>query len=742
MAIPGNLLSATTESIDPNTSGWRAVLNCVQTLGSGGRTGDGVLKLSSSAAGEMQTRTVSYSTVVPGVLYQAFADASSTDQPERIGIAWGDSLGRITSTTWSLTTDTASSTWHRISVAAVAPVGAYTAYVVLSATATAASKISYFENVYLGQPIRTSGNLLSFSVEGAGEIDTSGWAVDANCTITRDAPMVSWPVTWYLSGGEVIKATVTANGDASIKAAETPAVTPGKEYRGYCYLNPPTSSSTCWVELRWLNSSGTLISSKRATLAAPGTGWYRQYVSGVAPTGAATCVFAAGITSASAGQVLRVETAVAQLAPQLRPGSVLTYEDTSFEEGVGTWTVTAGTATVARSTPWGSVGYDGSYALVLTASAAGASTLTSARYPVTPGVSWRAVGVFTATGGGTWQISPQLHWYDSGGVSISRSALAAQSMAADGNWWEIWNDITAPSNAASAAIEIDITAPAAGSLDIDEMGLLQALPSWTVAENDDLGLITVTMRDLISGDDLTLYRVVGGSQAVVRGPDGWLQGTALASSEMVVEDYEAPIGQPVSYRRELYAPSTGSLDGTGISAPVTLAMADPSGIWLKDPVQPQRNVLLTAATAPDWARPIEATEYRIRGRRNSVVLSDVRGGLSGTLQVWTLTDDERSALHFALDPGHPLLIQVAPGLGIEDVYTSVGEAVEARHVPYGGEPRRLWSLPLTQVDAPLGGVGGSAAWTVSDLATTWATVLDASAAYATVLDMVLDNRQV
>jgi hypothetical protein len=727
--------------VDPDTSGWRVVTNCTKSLGSGGRNGDGVLTLTSAAAGEMQASTFMLYSVTGGVTYQAFVDASSANQPERIGIEWfSGSLASI-GATWSLTTSAASSTWHRVSVAAVAPVGAVRARILLSATTSASGKTHFFENAYLGQPFRTSGNLLSFNVESGGEIDTSGWAVDANCTISRDVPAVSWPVDWYYSGGEVIKATVTANGNASIKTAEAPAVVPGTEYRGYCYLNPSTSSSSCWVELRWFNASNTLISSKRGTLAAPGTGWYRQYVSGVAPAGAATCVLAAGITSATAGQVVRVEGAVAQVAPQLVPGSVLSYEDTSFEQGVGGWTISSGSATIARSTPWGTAAYGGSYALTLTAPASGTSVLASARYPVTPSVSWRAQGQF-APASGIWQIGPNIHWYDGSGTSISRSALVADSVPATGTWWATWNDVTAPANAATAAIEIDITAPAAGTLEIDWPALFEALPSWDVEADDDLGLITVTMRDLDSGDTLTLYRVVGGAQSIVRGPDGWLQGTLLSSTQMVVEDYEAPIGQDVTYRRELYVPSTGALQQSATSSSVSLAMADPSEVWLKDAQQPWRNVRLTAAVAPDWARPIEATEYRVRGRRNSVILTDVRGGLTGTLQVWTLSDAERAALHFLLDTGHPLLIQLNPGLGIEDVYASVGEATEARFIAYGGEPRRQWSLPLTQVDAPLGGVGGSAAWTVQDVATTWATVLDASAAYATVLDMVLDNRQV
>ena len=66
MPIPGNLLSATTESVDPNTSGWTPKLNCTLLLGAGGRNGPGSLNVRSVAAGEMQARTVSSYTVTAG----------------------------------------------------------------------------------------------------------------------------------------------------------------------------------------------------------------------------------------------------------------------------------------------------------------------------------------------------------------------------------------------------------------------------------------------------------------------------------------------------------------------------------------------------------------------------------------------------------------------------------------------------------------------------------------------------
>lgn len=741
MAIPGNFLAAVTEMVDPDTSGWQTVLNCTKSLGSGGRNGDGVLTLTSVASGEMQASTVATFPVTAGTLYQTFADAASANQAERIGIQWLNSSRTQIGLTWSATTNAASASWHRIGVAGPCPVGATLARVVLSATPTAAAKTHFFENVYLGPPITTTGNVFSFNVESGGEIDATGWAVDANCTLTRDVPVAVWPYNWYLSGGNTIKMTVTANGNSSLKTAEQPGVIAGTEYKGDLYISPPTSGAACWVEMRWYDNISTLISAKRAVLVQPSTGVFRQTVSGIAPAGAVSVVLAAGITSATAGQILRVEGAVITVSPPLLAGSVIPYEDSSFEQGIGQWTVGSGVATIARTTPWGTAASEGAYSLTITSSTATKSTLVSGRYPVTPGLSWRAQ-VRVQSPAGTWQVAPTIHWYNAGGTSISRSSPTADPIPSGTSWWRDWNDIVAPAGAVTAAVEVDVTAPSVGAtLRLDSVVLLQTVPAFTANGDDDLGLVTLVLREMNAGDDLTLYRVVGGRQSIVRGPDGWVQGLALASDEIVFEDYEAPLGVPLYYRLETYDPATAALSGTGASSTVTLSLPDPSECWIKDPLQPQRNLRLRASVAPDWSRPVEQTEYRIRGRRNTVILSDVRGGLTGTLKVWTLTDDERSGLHFALDTGNTLFFQFAPGLGLDDMYAAVGEAAEPRLIPYAGEPRRQWSLPLTQQDAPIGGVGGTAGWTVQDVVTTWDAVADVNAAYATLLDLILDNRQ-
>ena len=157
MAIPGNFLSPTTESIDPNTSGWTPKLNCAPLFkGVGGRNGDGCLVTKSVAAGEVQARTVSSYPVTAGTLYYTFADTAGV-VPERIGIRWLNSSGTEISITWSLTTMAASSNWHRVSVAGSAPMGATQAQVALSSTEVGINVSHYWENVYLGLPLRTTG---------------------------------------------------------------------------------------------------------------------------------------------------------------------------------------------------------------------------------------------------------------------------------------------------------------------------------------------------------------------------------------------------------------------------------------------------------------------------------------------------------------------------------------------------------------------------------------------------------
>jgi hypothetical protein len=743
MAIPGNLLSATTESIDPNTSGWTAKLNCTIGKGVGGRNGDGCLSVRSVAAGEMQARTVSSYPVTAGTVYYCFSDtAGATSTGERIGIRWLNASGGELAITWSLSTMAASGGWHRVSVAGQAPAGAALAQVLLSSTEVGASVSHFWENVYLGLPMRVLGNLLPFNTEST-EVDASGWAAVVNATVSRQVPVMNWAVDNYLAGGHTLAMTANAAGNASVLAVDRPAVVPGTEYLAYAYLQPPVLTSQAWIELRFFDTNGNQVGAQRSMLAPPATtGMYRQRASMVAPANAATCSVAAGLDSASAGQVLRLETVVVTVAPQLQAGSVMPYADTSFEQGVAGWSTAAGVATLARTTPWGLSFFDGSYALAVTSSTATASTIRSAMFPVTAGVNWRAQ-ILAHPAAGSWSsVLVRVHWYDAVGADLGTSAGDAYVLPGSA-WYVLASDAVAPAGAAQAAVEFVATASAVSSvLHVDQVALWQVLPLTQVEAVGDGGYVKLTLRELILDYELSVSRVQpDGSRVLVRGTSGLIDRQVITSDLMIIEDHEVPLNVPVYYVIEQYPP--GSLTASSrISDSVTVTLTDINLAWLKDPSNPQRSLKVMVAKAPDWTRPIDQASFVIRGRRNKVTLSGKRQGLEGDLAVVTRSDQERKSLHLLLDSGNVLLWQAVPGMGVDDMYVNVGQVPEARMGALAQDVWRNWTLPLIEADRPVtAGVNGAAGRTCQDLVTEFSTCADLVATYATCEDLLLDRRR-
>ncbi|MFJ4785162.1 hypothetical protein [Streptomyces sp. NPDC088794] len=741
MPIPGNFLSATTESIDPNTSGWTPKLNCTISKGVGGRNGDGCLSVKSVAAGEMQARTVSSYPVTAGTVYYAFADTAGV-VGERIGIRWLNASGGEVGVAYSATTMAASSAWHRVSTAGVAPAGTTQAQVILSSTEVGATVSHYWENVYLGLPLRTQGNLLPFNTEST-EVDATGWAAVVNATVTRQVPVIQWAVDNYLAGGHTLAMTAVAAGNASVLAVDRPAVIPGVEYLAYAYLQPPVLTSQAWIELRFFDVNGNQVAAQRSTLAPPATtGMYRQRASMVAPVNAATCSVAAGLDSASAGQVLRLETVVVTVAPQLQAGSVMPYADSSFEQGIAGWTVPSGVATLARTTPWGASFFDGSYALAITSATATASTVRSAKFPVTEGDNWRAQ-TLAHPAAGTWSsVRVRVHWYDVANGDLGTSTGISYVLPGS-SWYVLASDAIAPAGATQAAFEIVATASATSSvLHVDQIALWQVLPLTEVETVDGDGYIKLTLRELTLDYELVVSRVASdGSRVLVRGTSGLIDHQLITSDLMVIEDHEAPLNTPVYYIIEQYPP--GSLVSSGrVSDSVTLTLADINLAWLKDPSNPQRNCLVMVAKAPDWQRPIDQAAYVVKGRRNKVTHSGVRQGLEGDLAIATRSDGERAALNLLLDSGNTLLWQAVPGMGVSDMYVAAGQSSEARTGGLAQDVWRNWTLPLVEADMPVtAGVNGSAGRTCQDVVTEFDTCADLLAAYRTCEDLLLDRRR-
>jgi hypothetical protein len=515
----------------------------------------------------------------------------------------------------------------------------------------------------------------------------------------------------------------------------------GTEYYAYAYLNPPTSGSTAWIELRFYDGSGTQIQATRSILAAPGTGWYREYASTVAPAGTATCSVAVGVDTATAAQILRVDAVVITPAPVLVTGSVVPFADASFEQGVAGWTVASGVATVTRSTPWGSIAFHGSYSGTVTSATTTTSVLRSAKFPIgaAAGQTWRTDVVSQVTAGG-FTLTRSIKWYDAANGLISTTSSSPATIPLVG-WWVLSYLDVAPPLATQAAIEYTVLATSTSSVwRIDKVALYKSVSILDVTANAGTASITVTNRQLDPTQFITVYRVTpDGTRTLVRGTTGLLNNAVIASDQLVLEDYEAPLGVSLTYNVEL-RDSTGALLSTRTSNAATIALGDGNLVWIKDPGEPQRNLMAMVAKAPDWSRPIEQAVHRVLNRRNAVVFSGLRSGLEGELQIWTRSNQERAALHWLLDSGHTLFWQANPGYGIDDMYVSVGAVPEARTGGMATDVWRVWTLPMVQVDMPVTvGIAGSAGRTWQDVLTentTWADVLSR---YATWEDVLFDR---
>jgi hypothetical protein len=741
MPIPGNFLSEATSTIDPNNSGWTPKLNCTLPASTGGRVGAGCLGVRSVASGEAQARTVASYAVTPWQEYEAWADASGATVPERIGIRWLDAASAEISVSWSMTTATASATWHRIAVADWAPAGAAYAQVILSATPAAGMVVNFYENVYLGPRSRTTGNLLAANTETSERAGSWEYLAVTNCTLSRTVPMVSWPVDNYVAGGHVATMTVTASSAANFRSTDWPEVTPGVEYLAYAYLNPPASGAASWIELRFYDASFAQIAATKANLNAGGTGWYQQRVSAVAPALAAYATVAMGLDTATAGQLLRTDGAVISVAPVLREGSVVPYDDASFERGVGSWTVVSGVATLARLTPWGTDSLDGHYCMAVTSATATTSVIRSAKYPVgaAAGLDHTVEAAMKVSAGG-WTLTRAIRWYDASNNDLGATSGTPAAVPTP-NWWILNAAFTAPAGATQAAIEYTLTATSTSSvLRMDEAALWQSLPLEEITADDANASVTVTLRELPTTSTLTVWRVTpDGTRTLVRGADGLIDAATITSDVLVFEDYEVPLGVEVYYYSES-RDTSNVLNATRTTDVITLDPGDTDYAWIKDPGNPLRNLTVMVKRGPDWQRPIAQAEHRVRGRRNTVKLSDVRGGLEGDLVIWTQSDDERAALHWILDSGNVLLWQAAPGHGVDDMYVNVAGITEARTGGTALEPWREWTLPLTQADMPVAvGVAGSAGRTWQDIASENDTWQQLPERYATWEDVLLNR---
>lgn len=727
MTVVTNLLSADDAGFESTVGTWTAGSNTVVSRTTAQfHSGAASLRLTSSAAGAMAAFSGKYA-VSPNVEYEAYTwavnAAAASGRVVSIKIDWytsGDVY--ISSSTGSSETLPNSTVWSGPAVVVgTSPATAAKASLQVNVTAgiTAGSQGISFDDIAFGIPIQDAGNLLPYNTASI-EMDTSGWSV-SNGTLAR--------FTGSAEGTYCLRATSTASGDMTITSAARFPVVAGTSYELYPWLFPPAVGRSVILELRWYTAAvgGSPISTSSRTATSVQTAiWERHTLLATAPATATYAEVRVRPQTTGAGEIWFMDRVTLRVQP-LISGNLLSYSAQSFEIGVTDWTAVSN-CTIARSAPQ-EMAYAGAYSMKLTATAAGqARVVLGTAVPVTAGVYYSAkVNFQTVSTSICWV---DIEWYDASMVFLGY-AQPDQDTPVPGSTWK--NDTIgrqAPPGAAFAKMVALPQATSAGQVwYLDELSLVAGAPPYILEAHPETGSVRLTLQNLPGSGTVTLQRVdPDGTLSPVRGYGSDVVDYPVTGSTMVFEDYEVPLG--VALRYDYGSTRTYSVT---VDPP-----ADSDYVWLTDPGEPGRNQLVMVEEPPSWTRDVARGVYPPRGAKMPVILSDVRQSRVGDLKVLTWTADQEAALDWLLDTGSVLLLRARPGWGLDRVYVSIGQVSEPRLVPLGYETGRRWTLPLTEVARPLGGMAGSASRTWATVKTdpdtpTWA---DVRTEYPTWLDVL------
>lgn len=724
MSVVTNLLSANVSGIETDATGWTAGTNTTRSQSTRFYAGSKSLQLTATASGSVSAVTAARVVVTAGDVLTAYAYFSNVTavagHGSSVTVSWyaavtgGTALSTSTSASAILPTSTAWMTPPPALIATV-PTGAAYASVTVTATGMAAAASVTVDQIMFGPPNLIAGNLLSYADQGV-EVDTSGWQTIWQSTIGRSSAT-------SFEGWYSLAQTSTAAGAMRIGMLNAVPVTAGVEYFGYAWVYGPITGAPFAISLRWYDASGTLLSvSTRNWMIPAASTWTRRAVIGTAPPGAVGVRLVPEPTAAASGEVWLYDQAAIMPAP-LVPGNLLGYSAQSFETTSTDWTATGG-CTIARTT---TRAWEGVASLAVTTTGGDATISLVSPVPVAPRQAYRAVPYIYTPGATPAQtVDITYVWLNAGGATLGTSGIR-WTLGTTAGWYAPIGSGVAPTGATGALITIRFNGVSSGIVfDVDNV--LVAAGGVGVIADPIAGVYgaRISLQGLTTGGFTTwgLWRMMpDGTTTPVRGATQDMTLMTIVGDVAVAEDYEAPLGVPVRYMVKLW---TGSTYVSATSTPIMLPEPPDTDVVIKDPTQPARWTTATVETLPDWQRAARQSVNPVRGRVRPIVISDIRQSRTGTLTMTTETAEERDQLWWVLESGSTLLIQWPTTWHETDMYVSVADAGEAHLTPIAVYSDREWTMPLTEVDRPVGGVIGSAN-------RTWQDVLDENVDWMAVL---------
>lgn len=169
-----------------------------------------------------------------------------------------------------------------------------------------------------------------------------------------------------------------------------------------------------------------------------------------------------------------------------------------------------------------------------------------------------------------------------------------------------------------------------------------------------------------------------------------VRGATAVYGDRIVDDYEAPLNQPVTY----------SLDGATATGTLTVTGA---GGYLSHPTDPQLLLRVTVESDDGWEWSAPGAAHQVLGSEWPVVTHNRRTVHRGTLVLITPYTD-REAVKALLVTGSPLLLRVPPDCPVDSMWFWPERARRSKI----GTPDRFvglrWELDYQKVTAPAGEV--------------------------------------
>jgi hypothetical protein len=698
--------------METDATGWVAEANTTATRSTTrSYSGAASLQLKATATGAVSAYAANRIAVTAGTEYVAYAYfgliTAAAGRTATVTVSYysavtgGTFLGSWTSAPGALPNSVVWAEPPPILVT-TAPAGAKYASMRVTVNGLTAAQSVVMDLATFGPAVTIPGNLLPYNVQGV-EADTSGWQSVWNCSVDRVSTL-SYEGWWAL------RATATAVDLLRVGTTASVPVAAGVEHVAYAWVYPPVTGEL-HVQIRWYDAVGTQISTSSQTwtgLAA--STWTRCAVIDKAPPGATSARVVLEAVATAAGQSWIFDQVRLSPSPIL-PGNLLGYNDQSFEVSVSSWKIVSGATSLIRSTPPST--YEGVATLRFVADGTVDAILSmKSAIPVVSRQAYLiAPYIYHPASASSPVVDMLFTWQDAAGatISVTYSRWTLNPLA---GWYAPQGSSVAPANAVALTVGLRFIAPDAGAgFHVDNVFVG---PGGINVLADPLpgGVGTaITMQGMTTSSYTywSLSRMgADGTLTPVRGPSGDLTQTVITGDSAVAEDYEAPLGVPVRYLMKLW---TGSTYINAASEPLTLPEPDYTSVSIVDPGLPARNATAVVGTLPDWVRAARQGVNPVRGRARPIVITDVRTSRTGTLTLITETQEELESMWWLLETGNTLLIRWPRAWGESDVYVQVGDVSAARLADYAGHQDRAWSVPLTEVDRPIGGATGSASRT-------------------------------